>query len=265
MALVLKQNRENVLVDIGYLNMNDNKELSNHDYLHDMIKTTQRLVAGLVNPICGIKSLESDHLYISPYLVKLWNINLAVSKKVSIWPNYSLSSTYRDDQEIIKTRATKSFLTFSHVNNSILPLLFIKTPIVNPATNDVVGLMYHGYEYTHFDLYTHIYDLFTPKTLLGQNFHESNIKLTNRQKQVVFFFMAKLSSEQIAEQLSVINRKTITKSTVDSIFNLQLYLKFNVVSRVQLYNKLLQAGYSNFLPKALIYPSVTDGDALVII
>ncbi len=49
-----------------------------------------------------------------------------------------------------------------------------------------------------------------------------------------------------------IGGKSITKSTVDSIFNDQLYAKFDVYSRIALYKKLQSLGYDQLIPKELL-------------
>lgn len=77
--------------------------------------------------------------------------------------------------------------------------------------------------------------------------------------------MASLGSQEIADHLTRINHKTITKSTIDSIFNQQLYQKFKVFNRIQLHDKLLESGYNNFIPNTFISPSVSPGNKLIII
>ena len=83
-----------------------------------------------------------------------------------------------------------------------------------------------------------------------------NLKLTQREKEVIFFFMANCSSYEIAINIGKIYNKSISKSTIDSIFSNQLYLKFNVISRIQLQEELAKLGYATILPKSVINKSV---------
>ena len=83
-----------------------------------------------------------------------------------------------------------------------------------------------------------------------------NFKLTQREKEVIFFFMANCSSYEIATSIGKIYNKNISKSTIDSIFSNQLYLKFNAVSRIQLQEKLAKLGYATIVPKSVIHKSV---------
>lgn len=161
--------------------------LNDDMYFQSVIDLTINLSKALENPIFGIKSLTSEHIYISPYLINLWKIDLSNGGDISIWPNYSLLSTYQDDREIIKFRKPRSFLTFSKVGEETLPILFIKTPIINPSTNNVIGLLYQGYEYSHFDIQSHINKMFSDQPNMNEISKHNKIKLTNRQKQVIYF------------------------------------------------------------------------------
>jgi hypothetical protein len=61
-----------------------------------------------------------------------------------------------------------------------------------------------------------------------------------------------MSSQAIAEMLFQLEGKRVSKSTIDSIFNDQLYAKFDVYSRTALYNKLQELGYETKIPKDLL-------------
>lgn len=64
--------------------------------------------------------------------------------------------------------------------------------------------------------------------------------------------MANLSSQEIADMIYEIEGKKIAKSTVDSLFNDQLYTKFDVYSRLALYKRLQALGYDQLTPKELL-------------
>lgn len=87
-------------------------------------------------------------------------------------------------------------------------------------------------------------------------------KLSKREKQVIFFFMANLSSLEIAEMIYKIEGKKVAKSTIDSLFNDQLYAKFDVYSRPALYQKLQAMGYDQLTPKEVLSPTSRMLDAM---
>ncbi len=64
--------------------------------------------------------------------------------------------------------------------------------------------------------------------------------------------MSHLSSQEIANILHEMEGKQILKSTVDSIFNDQLYKKFNERSRPELYKKLQSLGFENKVPQEIL-------------
>ena len=61
-----------------------------------------------------------------------------------------------------------------------------------------------------------------------------------------------LSSKDIAFTLSKISGREISKSTVDSLFRDQLFLKFEVYNRDALFEKLLRLGFDRYVPSDLL-------------
>lgn len=238
-----------------------NKQKKN--FLIDIVDSLKTVVALTKESYIGVKNTSLEHIYISPALLKIFNVTLTDNKKISVFPKYSLESTYQDDQEIIKNKISKNFLIFCQIDESLVPLVFVKTPIFHPDDQAVLGIMYQGFRYDYFNIQQHITSLFSSI----DNKKESilDIHLSKRQKQVIFFFMLHLDSQEIANQLSKIDHKSIKKSTIDSIFNLQLYPKFHVTSRAALYQKMLKLGYNTAIPRSLISPSVLKGDLFSVI
>jgi hypothetical protein len=69
--------------------------------------------------------------------------------------------------------------------------------------------------------------------------------------------MNQLTSQEIADIIFKIEGKKISKSTIDSLFNDQLYIKFNVGSRTALYKKLEQLGYDKLIPSDVLSSTST--------
>ena len=124
------------------------------------------------------------------------------------------------------------------------------TPIVNPETKNVVAL--------HVNV--NRLDIFNLSILLASYYKNEDLTLrelkgpvlTEREKQVVFFFLLNLESYTIAEVLSKIENKKITKNSIDQLFFKQLLPKFGVYSRKALYNILNENGYTRFIPQNIL-------------
>lgn len=159
-----------------------------------------------------------------------------------------------EDQTVMKTRKTHLFLKINRFNHQLKPLLCIKSPLINPVTDHAVGTVFYLFDYNfamNFQLY--IDKLYKKCTTSFPK--EMRVHLSKREKQVIFFFLSHLSSQEIAEILHQIENKPITKSTIDSIFTEQLYIKFNVTNRMALHKKLLLLGYDQFIPEDILIRS----------
>lgn len=124
------------------------------------------------------------------------------------------------------------------------------SPIINPASDNVVGIL--GL--------IHNLEIFNLSSILAQYYKASELAvpsmgkllLTEREKQTIFFFLLNLDSKSIAEILSRIENKQISKNSLDQMFNKQLFPKFVVYNRKALYDKLITLGYNRLMPKNIL-------------
>ena len=225
------------------------------EFLQQAVAAATFLSLAYPKQMISIKKLDSVQIFCSDHLAKLIGIELNQLLGTKAWqclydndPELE-KIILNEDKEIIESREGKMLLKINRFSTGLTPYLGLKIPLINPATHNVVGLLCHGWE--------------IGANLTGQMISQLNSmkkpvnlsnapKLTKREKEVIFFFMANLSSQEIAEMLSKIDKKVITKSTVDSIFNDQLYKKFEVYNRVALYKKLQALGYDQLIPKELL-------------
>ena len=162
-----------------------------------------------------------------------------------------------EDRVVIETKKTHTFLKVNKFHNVIKPMVIFKSPIINPTTNHVVGVLFQGFEYSATCNITHqinkLYNIFDDSEhKYKTSCSKKCIQLTKREKQVVFFFLAHLGSQEIADILYKIDNKKVSKSTIDSIFTDKLYVKFNVTNRVALHTKLIELGYDKFIPQEIL-------------
>lgn len=227
------------------------------EFLKQFISAIDVIAEALPKQMIGIKDINSVNIYCSRYFLE--EVLVIDASKIIGKLNIEGDSTrfspidqiIIEDQGIMMRRKSQAYLKLNNFNDGIKPRIFIKSPIINPATNNVVGLIYQGMDWSLINFNQQLikaHQLFKP--------HNKEIlnlpKLTKREKQIVFFFLAKLGSQEIADILYTIENKHISKSTIDSIFIDRLYIKFEVTNRQALYDKLLQLGYDNLIPQDLL-------------
>jgi DNA-binding CsgD family transcriptional regulator len=230
---------------------------SDSKFLKRFVSAIDIISEALPKQMIGIKDCHSINIYCSRYfLEEVLAIDASkIIGKLTIENDAGrfspVDQIIAEDQGIINRRKPQAFLKLNNFNDGIRPRIIIKSPIINPATDNVVGLIYQGIDWSLINFNQQLikaHQLFKP-----QGKELANLpKLTKREKQIVFFFLAKLSSQEIADILYTIENKHISKSTIDSIFIDRLYIKFEVTNRQALYDKLLALGYDNLIPQDLL-------------
>lgn len=224
-------------------------------FLTRIVSTIAFLTKAMPKQMVSIKSCDSAVIFCADYFAELIGI-----KPEEIIGNKFWSALYDDDmtfaniiaaedQAEITSREQKAVLKINHFKQGLMPYLCIKTPIINPNTGNVVGLLIQGFE---MGAASCLQKIMPALAKADQHSPSSLPHLTKREKQVIFFFLANLSSQAIAEMLYQLEVKRVSKSTIDSIFNDQLYVKFDAYSRPALYKKLQELGYGTKVPKDLL-------------
>lgn len=231
------------------------KQLNKADqqYLEDFIKSLQFFSQSIPEPKIAVKDIDSLHIFCTEY----WAKKLGDSTSEEIYGNKMCNKAYNysaeieaqlayEDELVLKNRQSLTVLKVVQLASELEPFYCLKAPIINPTTNNVVGIYAQG-----FGLGESSYQ----ELMFKQNkqYSEEDIpKLSTREKQIVFLFLSNLSSQQIAETIGKFEHKKISKSTIDSIFRDSLYEKFSVYSRPELFKKLLALGFANRIPKELL-------------
>ncbi|MDP1574679.1 MAG: hypothetical protein Q8L78_07090 [Coxiellaceae bacterium] len=230
--------------------------MDNNQFLKKTILMAEFLSRTSPKQMISVKSVDSLHLYCSPYLLELMGATTKEMDKKAVWfplyeNNKEIEQIIREeDLLIIQAREPKMVLKINKFTTRITPYICNKSPIINPETNDVVGILFQGFTIGNANLHHAILSLLSNNTKKYHN--KLPQKLTKREKQVIFLFMANLSSQEIASLLSSIEKKEISKTAVDSLFNDQLYPKFEAHSRIDLYKKLHALGFENKIPEAML-------------
>lgn len=226
------------------------------DVLTQAVSTATFLSKVMPKQMITVKDCNSVHIFCSEYLATLTGRTLDQLIGQKVWlPLYDDNVYFEkiileEDQAIINSRESKLLLKINRFTTGLTPYLAMKSPLINPETDQVLGIFFQGLEIGVTSLITQLANTFHLKA------ETKNVcdlpHLSKREKEVIFFFMANLSSQEITEMLYKIEGKRVTKSTIDSIFNNQLYSKFDVYDRIALYQKLRSLGYDQLIPQELL-------------
>ncbi len=230
--------------------------------LKNIIDALELITTASPHQMFGVKNCDSEMIYYSKNYADFLGIEpSAILGKVTysmLYDSPDIETIIRDeDSSIINGRKPVRFLKINRINGNLKPYVCIKSPLINPATQNVVGILLQGLEISALNLNHEIIRSYLNfNTARGEN-KELLPFLTRRERQVVFFFMNQLTSQEIADIIFKIEGKKISKSTIDSLFNDQLYIKFNVGSRIALYKKLEQLGYDKLIPSDVLSSTST--------
>jgi hypothetical protein len=194
----------------------------------------------------GVLSLECKILYKS-----------AFSKRIGASDNEVIEHLRKPEimalqAKAIENRVLVKYLLMGQLESGKPSFLILSyAPIINPSTNNIVALYGSSKEVETFNIWFILSKYYTKGIAVVDEF-EYQIKLTAREKQVVFLFLLNLDSSTIAEIVSKIEGKKISKSAIDQIFTSQLIPKFAVFGRKALYDKLAELGYYRFVPNNIL-------------
>jgi DNA-binding CsgD family transcriptional regulator len=166
--------------------------------------------------------------------------------------NASLDQTFlSQDAEVIKVNKTKCFLC---IDNHDKPLVISKTPIINPATGNCVGIFCRLRKFMHPHILSLIYKL------NGVDFGLVNAsrvdplkyKLTSRQHMVLFLCLNKYSYSEICSIMKTLGYD-ISEGRVNVHLKNLKYI-FGVKSKEQLFEVALSYKYNLFIPRQFLKP-----------
>ncbi len=225
------------------------------EFLNNIANSFKQIEDGLPNLITIIKNLDSKIVYASSIYATMEGKPISeLLGKTGLPPKtgkYNPETSIAEDINVITHKKRYEFLKIGNFCNKIQPLIVIKDPIINRTTGNVVGIFYWWKKISMNSLNQEIISSFnvisTNKTGVT-----IGVKLSKREKQVIFLFLTNLSSQEIASTLSLMDNKVITKSTIDGLFTEQLFVKFAVHSRVALREKLISLGFDHVIPKELL-------------
>lgn len=222
------------------LNKNDQIFLEQYiAYFKLISESTGDLLGGIIN-------LNHEILYKSAFAEQIGASDREVTEHLKKPEIIALQT------KAIEKRALVKYLLMGQLENGRSSFLILSyAPIINPNTNNVVALYSRSKVVETLNIWFILSKCYT-KGIATMDEFEYQIKLTAREKQVVFLFLLNLDSNTIAEIISKIENKKISKNAIDQVFTTQLIPKFLVFGRKALYDKLTELGYYRFVPNNVL-------------
>ena len=223
------------------------------EFMEHTINAVTQLANVMPEAIIAIKDLNSIHKYCSPYYLQLLKQPSDAVVGTPIIPNNNEmlcpEKVRKEDLEIIVNRKPKSTFRVLRFESEIKPVSLIKSPLINPQNNHVIGIIYQIFDFIGINFNQ---QLLGARNKIEQQNSIPNIKLTKREKLVIFLFLANLNSQEIVEVIYQLENKRISRSTIDYLFAERLFYKFNVHNRQALYEKCINLGFDKFIPYELL-------------
>lgn len=221
-------------------------EPTDQEFLNQYIAYFKLISESTGDLLGGVLSLDREILYKSEFAKRL-----GVSDNEVVAHLHKPEVMALQDKAIEKRSLVKYLLMGAFENSSTRFLVLSYAPIINPKTDNIVALYNSSKLVDTLNIWFILSKYYTKGVAVIDKF-EYQIKLTNREKQVVFLFLLNLDSSTIAKIISRIEGKTISKNAIDQVFKSQLIPKFSVFGRKALYDKLIDLGYYRFVPNNIL-------------
>lgn len=233
----------------------DNRILKEEDqqFLNRYLECFKIFAANTHGLLGGVASLNRIPLY-KIRLVEEFGVSDEELRKLLFKPE--LIALFN---EVISSKTPRKFLTVREFPDYPAKMFVLNwSPVINPDTGNIVAI----YSSAHLLEVGNMSNVFARFYKYGDSRIRkdglpTDLNLTQREKQVVFFFLLNFESQTIAELIARIEGKTISKNAIDQVFTKQLLPKFGVYSRKALYEKLQDLGYDRLIPHNILQDGFT--------
>lgn len=233
--------------------MNELPRLSDEQYL---IKIVQSFYLHYHNSIAGIKNKNSVHLATTDAYAKL----VGVCKEriighsdigiASFTSNEHKLNFHRQDRVVEQTKKIHKFLNIQNYSSGFDAFIFVKSPLINPFTKNVVGTKYVCEKL----IVQHIKHFFINNNVLVLDLNI--IKFSERETEILFFMVLGFNNhKQIALLINLF--KNDDRLTHDNVrYSVKRMLKITgCFQSDDLLDCLAQSNYSFLMPKSLMRPN----------
>jgi len=204
-----------------------------------------------------IENTNLEFLYITQAYKKYMNITdediIGRKLKDSNHPGKELAKDFKPIAlKVIKTKTSASFFITHKLphNDEKQCIIYTFNPIINPATNNVVGLT-GEMQIIDPSIISKMFSFINAEQ--NQVIPLSNpISLSEREKEVLFLLTLGHNYKEAAAILSKATGKQISASTINSIIHRQLFKKFDVINTAELVIKSAQLKALQAIPGSIL-------------
>lgn len=240
-----------MILDEQLLNFDDD------EYLEQSVKSLYRSYSN--NFICGTKNTQSIYLGVSQSFAELVGLHprSIIGKTEMSFPckvSEMSGQFYKQDRYVEKTRMKHRYLDIHHFITGVDAYIFRKIPIINPATNNVVGTHFVAGKLKSNNSIKLFNLLHQTHREIRSNEYTEKLKLTNREHEVLFCIAIGFTNRKsIAAFLSMVYKKNIGhETTVKDALN-SLYQKLYPINSINLLRDYALANeYDQNIPKNIL-------------
>lgn len=156
--------------------------------------------------------------------------------------------------EILATASPKKTLDIVKVDNHLVIDIWTLTPIINPATKNILGIYATATEF----IYPHLLRLLLKlnNTPIESNQAMIKHKLTERQQMILFLYLHRFSNTEISTYLTTIGHKISAGRVNEHLRNLKMI--FAVNSKEQLLDIALKFNYDKTIPEGFLHENTIE-------
>ena len=236
-----------------FISIHNRKNNMEHEtFINDVILHFQALDKFTPNRFMAIKDKDLKYIYVNAGFASVYGLNserIIGKSELELERKFMTGYSAKEEHNIIYNNSAEYYLNISTNNNHQIPVVFSKTPITNPHSGNVAGILIECLDMNIFSVSRNICrQMEIPNEPIKA---QKAIRLSLREQQAVFLFLANFNSQDIADIINKIEGNHITKNTIDSIFR-NLFIKFDCANRVELFKRLIQYHFDQIIPKNIL-------------
>lgn len=244
--------RNNMLNFLQIWNNQKSKQLPDKKFLEEFVLAFYEIFA---NEMASIKNNQSQYIATTTGFANLIGVSVQdiISKTDAEIPSkFSKYAElfYEYDRAVERLKKSMSFLDINEYANSTCAYVFNKKPVINPHTNNVLGVLYYVQQYKVTNLLNMLRKMHNPKS---KTYHVgSPIKLGTKQSEVLFCILLGVKGDKvIANFINEIKGSGYTQQTVSNAIK-ELYKKFDTNDRYSLLQQAIAQNFHLQIPKSLV-------------
>jgi hypothetical protein len=236
-----------------------NSTLSDKEFFDNFSQSCEAMFEYLDDTVI-VKDHEFKFKYASPAYFKLLNQDTPLSKGDIIGKDM-ISMKVRPNEELIKSMAKQDELVkqnrarqrFMHIDNHKAIYVVFKRPIINPATDNFLGIITNITTLAMPNLMKMLFKIHNTNNYIMSNDRNDNdleYTLTEKQHIVLFLYLHRYSAAEISSLLGTLDYKMSNSRINDHLEALKFI--FRVKTKDQLIEKALAMNYNLLIPRALL-------------